>query len=180
MRQNKKTFIIQRKNSYGNFINTFFSSNSQYVINELNNTYVIEIYGSNILETGNTDEIKRQYIKIEDKKISIQDYISTNKIDKKATKDNVVFNIKNVTNYYDYAKYKIYITNSGQSALNIQNIYMQLPKTKINGQAKEQTFQVNPYESKIIDLTFNINYKQVNTIKNLTIETENDKIEIEL
>lgn len=163
-----------------NFINKFFNNNSQYVINELNNIYVIEIYVNDILQTGNTDEIKRQYIIIDNDKINIQDYIKSYDINKKVTKDNVIYNIKNVTYYYDNAQYKIYITNSGQETLNIKNIYLQLAKTKIDGQPKNNIITIQAYESKILNLKFNVKYKQVNTIKNMTMEIENDKIELEL
>lgn len=163
-----------------NFINIFFNNNSEYLINELKNVYVIEIYANNILETGNTDEIKRQYIKIQDKKIIIQDYIRNEDINKKQTNNDIIFNIKNVTYYYDYAQYKVYVTNSSANTINIQNTYLQLNNTKLNGQAQNQNLQLKPYESKILDLKFDIRYKEINTIKNMTIETDNGKIEIEL
>lgn len=163
-----------------NFINKFFNNNSQYVINELNNIYVIETYVNDILQTGNTDEIKRQYIIIDNDKINIQDYIKSYDINKKVIKDNIIYNIKNVTYYYDNAQYKVYITNSGQETLNIQNIYLQLDKKKIDGQPKNNIITIQAYESKILNLKFNVKYKQVNTIKNMTMEIENDKIELEL
>lgn len=163
-----------------NFINKFFNSKTQYVIDELNNTYVIGAYANNILETGNTEELTTKYIKIEDKKINIQDYIINSEVGKKVTKEDVVFNIKDATYYYDYVEYKVYITNSGNKTIDIKNIYLQLSKTKVNNQSQNENLQIKPYESKILNLKFNVKYKQINTIKNMAIETENDKIEIEL
>ena len=92
-----------------NFINIFFKDDSKYVIQELGKYYVIEIYNSNLIETGNINEVSRKYITIQNKKINIQDYITISEINKKASNDNIELNIKKVTYYYDYAEYKVYI-----------------------------------------------------------------------
>ena len=165
-----------------NFINAFIKTGDKLnieTINSVKKIYLVEAYQSNMLSTGSTSSAKIGYIKIENKKINIQDYIAEEDIEAKYTNEDYFISIKKVKLYKDYIEFKVMVTNNSNINLDIQDTYVSSKSEKYS-KLDSGNIVINSYESETLNLKYKINYKKASNVDKIAFEINDNKIEIQL